>query len=57
MNNDKYTKLRSHAERTIKILDFIKAGKEPLEIVQKFADKGEVVQRALVDYYFKATNN
>ncbi len=55
MNTKKLTKLRETAERTIRILDLIKAGKNPLEIMQAFADTGEVVQRSLVDYYIKAT--
>ncbi len=55
MNTKKILKLRSVAERTIKILDLIKAGKTPQQIVQVFADSGEVVNRQLVDYYIKAT--
>ncbi len=51
-DNAKLLKLRSIAERTIKILDLIKEGKTSQQIVQILG-----VNRQLVDYYIKATKN
>ncbi len=52
MNKTKFLKLRSYAERTIKILDLIKESKTPQQIVQALG-----VNRQLVDYYIKAVKN
>lgn len=49
MNTEKFKRLRAYAERTIKILDLIKAGKTSQQIVEKLG-----VNRQLVEYYIKA---
>lgn len=44
-----YERIKTAAKRTLKIVELIKAGVEPLEIKNRLG-----VSRQLVDYYFQA---
>ncbi len=51
MNKPTFEKIKETAKRTLKILDLIKDGCSPGEVVKKTG-----ANRQLVDYYFKQVN-